>query len=168
MLWLRLILGTRFGSRFLKNVSWGVHFFVVYAWHQNSQQDTQKNCAPEILIFSALKLFSCRLVVFTDMSTYILTEGKNFKTSLIKNYATAWESCNIFTKKCWTRTAWKVSKYGVFSGPYFPTFGLNTEKYGVSLRIQPKWGKIRTRKNSVFGHSSRSDDADSIYGVCIL
>ena len=27
-------------------------------------------------------------------------------------------------------TAWKVSKYGVFSGPYFPVFGLNTKKYG--------------------------------------
>ena len=24
-------------------------------------------------------------------------------------------------------TAWKVSKYGVYSDPYFPTFGLNTE-----------------------------------------
>ena len=24
-------------------------------------------------------------------------------------------------------TAWKVSKYGVFSGPYFPVFGLNME-----------------------------------------
>ena len=27
-------------------------------------------------------------------------------------------------------TAWKVSKYGVISGPYFPVFGLNTGKYG--------------------------------------
>ena len=27
-------------------------------------------------------------------------------------------------------TVWKVSKYGVFSGPYFPAFGLNTGKYG--------------------------------------
>ena len=26
-------------------------------------------------------------------------------------------------------TAWKVSKYEVFSGPYFPVFGLNTGKY---------------------------------------
>ena len=26
--------------------------------------------------------------------------------------------------------AQKVSKYGVFSGPYFPVFGLNTGKYG--------------------------------------
>ena len=48
-----------------------------------------------------------------------------------------------------------VSKYGVFFGPYFPTFALNTERE-VSLRIQPKCGKIRTRKNSVFGHSSGS------------
>ena len=28
-------------------------------------------------------------------------------------------------------TAWKVSKYGVFSGPYFPVFGLNTGNYGL-------------------------------------
>ena len=27
-------------------------------------------------------------------------------------------------------TAWKASKYGVISGPYFPAFGLNTEKHG--------------------------------------
>ena len=53
-------------------------------------------------------------------------------------------------------TAWKVSKYRVFSGPYFPVFGLNTEIYGVNLRIQSKYGKIRTRKNSVLGHFSPS------------
>ena len=33
-----------------------------------------------------------------------------------------------------------------FSGPYFPAFGLNTERYSVSLCIQFKLGKIRTRK----------------------
>ena len=32
-----------------------------------------------------------------------------------------------------------------YSGPYFPAFGLNTEIYGVSLCIQSKCGKIRTR-----------------------
>ena len=41
-------------------------------------------------------------------------------------------------------TARIVSNYGVFSGLYFPAFGLNTERYGVS-------------NNSVFGHFSRSD-----------
>ena len=38
-------------------------------------------------------------------------------------------------------TAWKVSKYGVISGLYFPVFGLNTEIY---LRIQSEYRKIRT------------------------
>ena len=52
--------------------------------------------------------------------------------------------------------AWKVSKYGVFSGPYITAFGLNTERYGLFLRIQFEYGKIRTRKNPVFGHFSRS------------
>ena len=45
-------------------------------------------------------------------------------------------------------TSWKVFKYGVISGPYFPLFGLN-------LRIQSEYRKIRTRNNSVFGHFSR-------------
>ena len=35
-----------------------------------------------------------------------------------------------------------------FSGPHFPAFGLNTERYGVSIRIQSEYGKIRTRKTS--------------------
>ena len=46
-------------------------------------------------------------------------------------------------------------KYGVFSGPHFPAFGLNTEilrKSPYSVRMR----KIRTRKNSVFVHFSRS------------
>ena len=46
----------------------------------------------------------------------------------------------------------KVSKYGVFSGSYFPVFGLNTEIYTVYLCIQSEYRKIRTKKNSVFGH----------------
>ena len=53
-------------------------------------------------------------------------------------------------------TAWKVSKYEVISGPYFPVFGLNTEIYELNLHIQSEYRKIRTRNNSVFGHFSRS------------
>ena len=49
-----------------------------------------------------------------------------------------------------------MSKYGVFSGPYFSVFGLNTETYRVNLRIKSEYRKIRTRKNFVFGHFSRS------------
>ena len=53
-------------------------------------------------------------------------------------------------------TARKASKHGVFSGPYFRIFGLNAEVYSVNLCIQSEYKKIRTRKNSVFGHFSRS------------
>ena len=53
-------------------------------------------------------------------------------------------------------TVWKVSKYGVFAGPYFSVFGLNTESYGVNLRIQYEYGKTQIRRNSAFGHFSRS------------
>ena len=49
-----------------------------------------------------------------------------------------------------------MCKYGVFSGPYFPAFGQNTEIYGVNLRILSKCEKIWIRKNSAFGHFSRS------------
>ena len=45
--------------------------------------------------------------------------------------------------------AWNASKYGVFSGPYFPVFGQNTEIYKC---IKSEYRKIRTRKNSVSGH----------------
>ena len=33
-----------------------------------------------------------------------------------------------------------------FSDQYFPTFGLNTERYSISLRIQSKCRKIGTKK----------------------
>ena len=53
-------------------------------------------------------------------------------------------------------TVWNMSKYGVFPGPYFPAFGLNAERYFIPLRIHSECGKIQTRKNSGFGHFSRS------------
>ena len=72
-------------------------------------------------------------------------------------------------RKKWVKsiilTAWKVSKYGVFSGRYFPAFGLNTERYSVSVRIQPECGKIQTRKNSVFEHFSGSSPPSNGEGL---
>ena len=50
--------------------------------------------------------------------------------------------------------AWKMSKWGDFSGAYFPVLGLNTEIYSVNLRIHSEYRKTQTRKNSVFGHFS--------------
>ena len=63
-------------------------------------------------------------------------------------------------------TAWKVSKYGVFPGPYVHVFGLNTEIYEVNVRIHSEYRKIRTRKNSVFGHFSHSVEKLKYKNTC--
>ena len=66
----------------------------------------------------------------------------------------------IFIYKCFCRkryTARKVSKYGDFSVPYFPVFGLSTGIYYVKLRIQSKYREIRTRRNPYFDHFLHSD-----------
>ena len=45
-------------------------------------------------------------------------------------------------------TAWKVFKYGVSSGPYFPAFGLNTERYFVfsySVRMRENTDQKKLR-----------------------
>ena len=39
-----------------------------------------------------------------------------------------------------------MSRSGGFSGPYFPVFGVNTEIYRVTTRINSEYSKIRTRK----------------------
>ena len=44
--------------------------------------------------------------------------------------------------------AWKVSKYGVISGPYFPVFGLTFPIYTLNLRIQSEYRKSWTGNNS--------------------
>ena len=49
-----------------------------------------------------------------------------------------------------------MSKFGVFPGPYFPVFRLNTQIVRVNLPIQYEFGNIRTRKKSKFGHFSRN------------
>ena len=51
-----------------------------------------------------------------------------------------------FTKFYKTDHCEKIVRIRSFSGPYFPTFGLNTESYSVSLRSQSECGKILTRK----------------------
>ena len=72
-------------------------------------------------------------------------------------WANSWRLSTVSTQHADlqdTNTAWKVSKYGVISGPYFPVFVLI---YSVNLRIQSECRKIRTRDNSVFVHFSCSE-----------
>ena len=52
----------------------------------------------------------------------------------------------------------KSVRMGSYSGPHSPAFGLNTKRYGVSLRIQSEFGKTRTRITPNMYTFKRSDD----------
>ena len=85
------------------------------------------------------------------------TRWKN-KMDLFYDTIVSNSSRQMLLHKTWkTSTAWRVGKYGVFSGPYFPAFKVNTVRYGVSLLIQSECGKIWSRKNFVFWHFWRSE-----------
>ena len=62
---------------------------------------------------------------------------------------------DIFPLKNWNSkslesvTAWKVSKYGVISGPYFSAFGLNAGKYGPKTTLYlDTFHTVRVRQSS--------------------
>ena len=52
----------------------------------------------------------------------------------------------------------KVSKCGVFSGPYFPEFGLNTERYEVSsVRMRENTDQKKLRIWTLFTQSKHTE-----------
>ena len=50
-----------------------------------------------------------------------------------------------------------MSKYRIFSGPYFSVFGLNTRIYLVDMRIKSKYEKYGPEKNYGYRNFSLSD-----------
>ena len=50
-----------------------------------------------------------------------------------------------------------------FCCPYVPSFGLNTERYRVSIRIQPKYGKMQKNTNG-----SKTVNTDTFHTVWII
>ena len=54
------------------------------------------------------------------------------------------QAVSDYLRQCCVKSVHIRSYYG----PYFPEFGLNTERYGVSLRIQSDCGKMRTKITS--------------------
>ena len=78
----------------------------------------------------------------------------NFSVLLIRGHG-KWLAYK-FSSKMYDKIPWKgllqsgkncVKSAPIWSyySPYFPASGLNTERYSVSLRIQSKCGKMRTR-----------------------
>ena len=82
------------------------------------------------------------LYSYFEMFIYQLVDFSCRPTSLVLDYFHLVFLCKYISKEAglvYYLTAGKVRKYGVISGPYFPAFRLNTERY-VSLRIQWKYG----------------------------
>ena len=84
-------------------------------------------------------IFVARFAIYECIHSKI---GNNERVKPVKYI----QSKNLWHKKLSLLTAWIVFVFGVFSGPYFSALGLNTDKHFVFLRIQSKFGKIRTRK----------------------
>ena len=56
-----------------------------------------------------------------------------YSSSTCLKFSSKVKQSYCYTQLCNYRkelTAWKMSKYGVFSSPYFPAFSLDTGKYG--------------------------------------
>ena len=72
-----------------------------------------------------------------------------------------WLKLNFFTgtfQRFWPyNLCVKSVQIWSFFWSVFSAFGLNADIYSVNCRIQPECGKIRTRKNTVFGHFSQSE-----------
>ena len=68
-------------------------------------------------------------------STFLPSFVKN-QIKLCKNWTPSKindQSCimnSVMVRNTVSPTVWKMFKYGFFSGPYFPLFGVNTRKYG--------------------------------------
>ena len=123
-----------------------------------------------VCVWESVCLYVSCFAMFSN--NFVLNEGVwpswNLSLAAVKKSLTFVLLSNLLIDNAWTwvsdqphlskaRAAWKVSKYGVISGPYFPAFGLNTERYEVPLRIQFECGKIRTRNHYVFGHFPHSE-----------
>ena len=110
----------------------------------NIVKNSHNNTISLKLVFSVEISFEFRnynLIHYTKDNPFRL----NWTLSQLKCLVKHWRSL----MQIWHLPLREVSKYGVFSGPYFPAFVLNTGRYSVSLRIQSKCRKIQTKKNSV-------------------
>ena len=114
-------------NKYLKT-SWKFLIVMMPHWYHREWPHTGKLISP----FSSAYFFGKQKI-----------DSKNLKQNEFMKYA--WQLIQYLEYYSWAilaiaLTERKMSKYGVFSVPYFPVFRL----------------KIRIRKNSVFGHFSRS------------
>ena len=77
------------------------------------------------------------LRIYVEKFNYIKTPETEYINQNFITPSDIFQNINLYIKKF---RIWS------FSGPHFPTFELNKERYSFSFRIQPECGNIRTRK----------------------
>ena len=96
------------------------------------------------LEFSQCKSLEIRIFLcYKNKARGDIFKEKNISKQLCWNkesYHNSIESSTIYY------TAWKVSKYGVFCGPYFSAFGLNKDRYFYLSVFSPNAGKYGPQK----------------------
>ena len=82
-----------------------------------------------------------------NILTSIINDPKVSQTKIYKSNTNVYYiTSETFT--CYKRLhAWKVSKYGVISGPYFPIFGLNTQRSESPERSESPYS-VRIQENT--------------------
>ena len=70
-----------------------------------------------------------------------------------------WHFTSLWIFKGVVIIVWKLPECGVLSGLYFPVLGLNAVLKGVNICILCKKGKMKARKNSIFGHLTYLDNS---------
>ena len=74
--------------------------------------------------------------LFMFLMYVFVVNGPSFQITRIRN-------CSTLTNSRYCVKSVRIRSY---SGAYFPAFGLWTERYSVSLRIQSQYGKIEPEK----------------------
>ena len=84
-------------------------------------------------------------VVFRDISDTAVTIFTMTEAMLMKLQVSFKNYLEFSVENEAKRHCVKSVRIRSYSGPHFPAFGLNTKRYYVSLRIQSKCWKMRTR-----------------------
>ena len=93
-----------------------------------------------IIFLSFLLLVT--LIFFSETITLSKLLPKSI--SLPQTFSWKFSTNLICDKNLWSGShCVKSVRIQSYSGPHFPAFELNTERYSVSLHIQPKCGKMR-------------------------
>ena len=128
---LSILLNLKYTNLCLQNLRWNhlkmsaVYFLKIKAWSLYNSSAFKKSTQLSLFLQQPHNSFTD---TYSKISNFSAVDVINKNTINLK---TKFDTDNIpsDTIGCLiSTTTWKVSKYGVISGPYFPAFGLNADQ----------------------------------------